>query len=142
VLDTRGPEPLLLCTERMRNEFQWFTLTGDFVKSVYLPGAFISRPVIHGDLLLSGVCFGMMPGDFRPQLKRGFVTILDKNNRVISNPGGRPPHYNDAGQLEVMLQDQPVFLHGHDVCVDDQDDLYVCQWNADHVYPYKLHRIG
>jgi peptidylamidoglycolate lyase len=142
VMDTREKEPLLLCTERMRNEFQWLTLTGEFVKSVYLPGAFMSRPVIHGDLLLSGVCFGMMPGDFRPHLKRGFVTILDHTNRVISNPGGQAPRYNAAGQLEIMMQDQPVFLHGHDVCVDDQDDLYVCQWNADHVYPYKLHRIG
>jgi peptidylamidoglycolate lyase len=142
VFDTREKEPLLLCTERMRNEFQWFTPAGEFVKSVYLPGAFMSRPVIHGDLLFSGVCFGMMPNDFRPKMKRGFVTILDKQNRVISNPGGQKPHYNDAGQLEVMMQDEPVFLHGHDVCVDTQGDLYVCQWNANKVYPDKLHRVS
>ncbi|MDB6016314.1 MAG: repeat protein [Pedosphaera sp.] len=142
VVDTREKEPLLLCTERMRNEFQWFTLAGEFVKSVYLPGAFMSRPVIHGDLLLSGVCFGMMPNDFRPKLNRGFVTILDKDNRAISNPGGQEPHYNDAGRLGVMMQDQPVFQHCHDVCVDDQEDIYVCQWNANNVYPAKLHRVG
>jgi hypothetical protein len=142
VMDTRGKEPLLLCTERMRNEFQWFTLTGEFLKSTYLPGAFMSRPVIHGDLLLSGVCFGMMPNDFRPKRNRGFVTILDKDNRVISNPGGQEPRYNDAGQLGVMLQEQPVFQHCHDVCVDDQGDIYICQWNADNVYPTKLHRAG
>ena len=142
VFDHRESQPLLLCTERMRNEFQWFTPEGEFVKSVYLPGAFMSRPVIHGDLLFSGVCFGMVPNDFRPKLKRGFVTILDKQNRVISNPGGQPPRYNDQGELLVMMQDKPVFTHGHDVCVDDQEDLYVCQWNADHVYPYKLHRVA
>lgn len=28
----------------------------------------------------------------------------------------------------------------HDVCVDNADDLYVCQWNSKNVYPYKLHR--
>lgn len=142
VFDARESRPLLLCTERMRNEFQWFTPEGEFVKSVYLPGAFLSRPVIHGDHLYSGVCFGMVPNDFRPKLKRGFVTILDKQNRVISNPGGQPPRYNDQGELLVMMQDQPVFLHGHDVCVDDAGDLYVCQWNASKVYPYKLHRVG
>ena len=142
VFDFRGPAPLLLCTERMRNEFQWFTPEGEFVKSVYLPGAFLSRPVLKGDLLMAGVCFGMVPHDFRPKMKRGFVTILDRDNRVISNPGGQAPRYTDAGELLVMLQDQPVFLHGHDVCADDEDNLYVCQWNAGKVHPFKLHRVG
>ncbi|MEO6245873.1 MAG: 6-bladed beta-propeller [Opitutaceae bacterium] len=142
VFDSREKTPLLLCTERMRNEFQWFTPEGEFVKSIYLPGAFMSRPVISGDLLISGVCFGMVPNDFRPKLKRGFVTILDCQNRVISNPGGQAPRYNDRGELLLMMQDQPVFLHGHDVCVDDESSLYVCQWNAGKVYPYKLHRVG
>ncbi len=32
--------------------------------------------------------------------------------------------------------------HGHDVCVDDQENLYLCQWNAGKVPPYKLHRIS
>lgn len=141
-IDTRTPEPLLICTERMRNEFQWFTLDGKFVRSVYLPGAFMSRPVISGDLLLSGVCFGMVPNDYRPKLNRGFVTILDKDNRVISNPGGAEPRFDDKGQVLLMMQDKPVIQHGHDVCVDDQQDLYVCQWNANKVYPYKLHRVG
>jgi peptidylamidoglycolate lyase len=142
VMDTREQQPLLVCTERMRNEFQWFTPAGEFVKSVYMPGAFVSRPVIQGDFLYSGVCFGMEPGDFRPKMKRGFVTILDKENRVVANPGGLPPRYTDKGKLEVMMQDQPVFQQCHDVCVDDQGDLYVCQWNAGKVYPYKLHRVS
>ncbi len=142
VFDSREKDPLLLCTERMRNEFQWFTPEGEFVKSVYLPGAFMSRPVISGDLLVSGVCFGMVPNDYRPKMKRGFVTILDRQNRVISNPGGQAPQYNDRGELLVLLQDQPVFLHAHDVCVDDEGSLYVCQWNAGKVYPSKLHPVG
>lgn len=141
-VDTRTPEPLLVCTERMRNEFQWFTLAGEFVRSVYLPGAFVSRPVIAGDLLMSGVCFGMEPGDYRMKLNRGFVTILDRENRVISNPGGHAPAYGADGKLALLLQAQPVFKHCHDVCVDDRGDLYVCQWRADRVYPTKLHREG
>jgi peptidylamidoglycolate lyase len=140
-IDTRTSEPLLLCTERMRNEFQWFTLDGKFVRSVYLPGAFISRPVISGEHLLAGVCFGMIPNDYRPKLNRGFVTILDKDNRVISNPGGTAPKFDDNGQVLLMMQEQAVIQHGHDVCADDQGDLYVCQWNANKVYPYKLHRV-
>jgi DNA-binding beta-propeller fold protein YncE len=37
-IDNRGPEPLLVCTERVRNEFNWFTLAGKHVRGVYLPG--------------------------------------------------------------------------------------------------------
>jgi hypothetical protein len=72
---------------------------------------------------------------------RGFVTILDGEGKVVSNPGGKTPQY-EAGRLKVMLQDQPVFNNCHDVCVDSVGDLYVCQWNSAGVYPYKLRREG
>jgi peptidylamidoglycolate lyase len=138
-IDARGAEPLVVCTARIRNEFHWFTLAGEFVKTVYLPGAYLSRPVIAGRYLYSGICFGMFENDFRMWQGRGFVTILDDQDRVVSNPGGTPPRYKN-GKLGLMLQDQPVFHNCHDVCVDRQGDLYVCQWNSGQVYPYKLHR--
>lgn len=139
-IDTRGLEPLVLCTERIRNEFHWYKLDGTYSHSVYLPGACMSRPVIAGDLLLSGVCFGMKPNDYRMWRDRGFIIILDKDNRLISAPGGHHPKY-EGEQLTLLLQDQPVFRNVHDVCVDDAGDLYGCQWNADQVYPYKLRRV-
>jgi len=138
-IDTRSGEPLLVVTERIRNEFNWFRLDGTHVRGVYLPGAYVSRPVIHGEDLYSGVCFGAKPNDYRMWQGRGFVTILDRNNVVLSNPGGTVPEYEN-GSLKVMLQEQPVFHNCHDVCVDRDGDLYVCQWNSGSVYPYKLHR--
>lgn len=138
-LDTRGEKPLLVVTERVRNEFNWFTLEGEHVRGVYLPGAYVSRPVIHGQHLYSGVCFGAKPDDYRMWQGRGFVTILDETGKVLSNPGGLTPQYEE-GRLKVMLQDKPIFNNCHDVCVDAQSDLYVCQWNSGNVYPYKLHR--
>lgn len=140
-LDTRGKEPLLVCTERLRNEFHWYTLDGKFVRTAYLPGAFVSRPVISGKNLFSGVCFGMKPGDYRMYKDRGFVVVLNDADKVVSCPGGRAPVY-DGEHPQLLLQDQPVFRNAHDVCVDDQGDLYVAQWSADKVYPYKLHREG
>lgn len=140
-IDARGEQPLVMATARIRNEFHWFTLEGEFVKTVYLPGAYMSRPVIVGENVYSGVCFGMFADDYRMWQGRGFVTILDRDNRVISNPGGRKPEYRD-GRLQLMLQDEPVFHNCHDVCVDQRGDLYVCQWNSGKVYPYKLHREG
>ena len=40
----------------------------------------------------------------------------------------------------LMLQEVAVFKHCHDVCVDEEENVYVCQWNADRSYPIKLHR--
>ena len=140
-MDLRGPEPLVLCTERVRNEFHWYSLDGIYLRTVYLPGAFMSRPVINGDLLLSGVCFGMKPGDYRMWRERGFIIILDRENRVVSAPGGHEPVHDDKGQVALLLQNEPVFRNVHDVCVDDAGDLYACQWNADQAYPFKLRRV-
>ncbi len=139
-LDPRGPEPLLVATARIRNEFHWFTLAGEFVRTVYLPGAYISRPVIAGQHLYSGVCFGTFENDYRMWQDRGFVTILDEAGQNVSNPGGRAPVYRD-GKLAQLLQAEPVFQNCHDVCVDTTGDLYVCQWNSGRVYPYKLERV-
>lgn len=140
-LDTRDPNnPTLICTARMKNAFKRFTLEGAYIESIYIPGAFMSRAVLDGDNIYSGVCFGMEKGDYNPKLNKGFVTILDKDNRVVSNPGGTNPHYEN-GKLALVLQDQPVFKHCHDVCVDEDKNLYVCQWNAGGVYPYKLERV-
>ncbi|MCF7567192.1 6-bladed beta-propeller [Sabulilitoribacter arenilitoris] len=140
-LDTRDPNnPTLLCSARMKNAFKRFTLDGKYIETYYLPGAYVSRAVIHGENLYSGVCFGMEEGDYNMKMNKGFVTILNKENKVISNPGGNRPKYKQ-GKLQLMLQDEPIFKHCHDVCVDNDENLYVCQWNAGGVYPYKLHRV-
>ena len=70
-----------------------------------------------------------------------FVTILDGQNRVVSNPGGTSPVYQD-GALQPIYQASSAFEHCHDVCVDSDENLYVCQWRAKQVYPYKLERLG
>ncbi|WEK38157.1 MAG: 6-bladed beta-propeller [Candidatus Pseudobacter hemicellulosilyticus] len=139
-LDTRDPNnPVLLCTDRMKNCFKRFSLDGQYLDSIHLPGAYMSRPVIDGDMVYSGVCFSALQ-HYMLTYNSGFVTILDKHNKVVSNPGGTRPRYKQ-GELELMVQDKPIFKHCHDVCVDDDKNLYICQWNADGVYPYKLERV-
>ncbi len=141
-LDTRGPQPLLVATARIRNEFHWFTLSGEYVRTVYLPGAYLSRPVLAGKYLYSAVCFGMFADDYRMWQNRGFVVILDENDKVVSAPGANQPTYKDS-RLQLLLQSEPAaFRNPHDVCVDRDQNLYVCQWNSGKVYPYKLHREG
>ncbi len=140
-LDTRDPNnPTLICSARIKNSFKRFSLDGKYLETYYIPGAYISRPVIDDDDIYSAVCFGMEKGNYNLMMNKGFITIMNKENRVISNPGGSKPKYRN-GKLDLILQEEPVFKQCHDVCVDDDKNLYVCQWNAGGVYPYKLHRV-
>lgn len=131
--------PTLLCTSRAHNSFKRFTLDGQYLSTIFLPGAFVCRPVIDGTTLYSGVCWSRLKY-LNQTDNSGFVTILDKNNKVVSNPGGTKPVYRD-NVLQLMVQETPVFNHCHDVCVDNDKNLYVCQWNANKTYPVKLERV-
>lgn len=138
-LDDRDPNnPILLITARQQNAFKRFSLDGKYLSTVDLPGAFICRPVIHGENLYFSVLISKLPWDSGT----GFVTILDKNNKVISNPGGNTPRYSN-GKLQQMHQvEKDIFIHPHDVCVDDDLNLYVAQWNSNRTYPIKLERTA
>ncbi|RYY53377.1 MAG: 6-bladed beta-propeller [Chitinophagaceae bacterium] len=140
VVDERdAANPVLLCTDRMKNRFNRWTLDGKYIDSVYLPGIYMSRPVIDDDMVYSGVCWSALRHHMLTY-NSGFVTIMDKNNRVVSNPGGTKPVYR-KGEAGLMVQDKPIFKHCHDVCVDDDKNLYVCQWQAGSTYPVKLIRV-
>jgi hypothetical protein len=44
--------------------------------------------------------------------------------------------------LQSTFQDESkVFNHGHDVCIDEDESIYVCQWNANKTMPVKLTRV-
>ncbi len=131
--------PTLLCTSRTHNAFKRFTLDGQYLSTIFLPGAFVCRPVIDDDNIYAGVCWSRLRYLNRTD-NSGFVTILDRNNKVISNPGGTEPTYVD-NVLQLMVQAEPIFKHCHDVCIDKDKNVYVCQWNAGKTYPIKLERI-
>ncbi len=133
-------EPTLLCTSRAHNSIKRFTLDGQYLETIFLPGAYVCRPVLDDDQVYAGVCWSRLRY-LNQTPNSGFVTILDAENRVVSNPGGTEPTYRNDGELELMVQSDPVFKHCHDVCVDDEKNLYVCQWNAGGTYPIKLHRV-
>ena len=135
-VDTRKEKPDLLVTDRTRNCFKRFSFEGELLEVINLPGACVCRPVISGDHLYAAVLRSPDLGVERS----GFVTILDKNNKVVSNIGGTAPVYEN-GQLKPMAQADKIFAHPHDVCVDDEGNLYVAQWNSDQVYPYKFTRV-
>lgn len=135
-IDTRQPTLTLLITDRTRNCFKRFSMEGKLIEVIALPGACVCRPVIHGDHLYAAV----LRSPSLDAVGTGFVTILDKENKVVSNIGGTMPQYSN-GQLQPMAQAEKIFVHPHDVCVDDEENLYVAQWSSGKVYPYKFTRV-
>jgi peptidylamidoglycolate lyase len=135
-IDTRQEQLTLLITDRTRNCFKRFSMDGKLIEVISLPGACVCRPVIHGDHLYAAV----LRSPNMDAAGTGFVTILDKNNKVVSNIGGTEPIYKDD-KLQPIVQAEKIFVHPHDVCVDDEKNLYVAQWNSGKVYPYKFTRV-
>jgi hypothetical protein len=136
-IDNRSKEqPLLIVTSREQNAFKRYTLDGVYVDTIPLPGAWVCRPVIHGDYLYAAV----LQSSSKLWKQSGFVTILDKTLKVVSNLGGSEPTYT-AGKLEEMYQTATSFQYPHDVCIDTDENLYVAQWNSGKVYPYKLEPV-
>jgi hypothetical protein len=134
-IDRRGGTPTLLVTDRTRNCFKRFSLSGELLGIIRIPGACVCRPVIRGGHLYAAVLRSPVIGNERS----GFVTILDKDDRVVSNIGGTEPVYAD-GQLKPLAQAEKILVHPHDVMVDRDEDLYVAQWASGKVYPYKFNR--
>jgi peptidylamidoglycolate lyase len=136
-IDYRQTTPCLIVTDRNRCCFKRYALDGTYLSTIALPGANVCRPVIHGDYLYAAVLTSGNTGN----ANTGFVAILDKDDRLVSTIGGSTPTYRDGKCLE-SYQTIQLFQHPHDVLVDDDDNLYVCQWNSGHVLPYKFEPYG
>jgi hypothetical protein len=95
---------------------------------------------MNGENIYAGVCWSKDDEGNRLN-NSGFVTILNAENKVISNPGGTEPVYQNGSLKAAKALTTRVFNHGHDVCVDNDQNLYVCQWNANHTSPVKLTRV-
>jgi peptidylamidoglycolate lyase len=133
-IDNRNKNnPCLVVSSRMQNAFKRYTLDGKYMDTIPLPGAWVCRPVINGDYLYAAV----LQSQAQQWKQSGFVIILDKNYQVVSSLGGNLPAYSNNVPGE-MHQTSKVFQYPHDVCIDDEENMYVAQWNSGQVYPYKL----
>ena len=135
-LDTRDPKrPSLLITSRNHNALKRFSLDGKYMSTILIPGAFVCRPVIHGKNVYAAVFRSVT----NQNPESGFFVVLDENDKVVSAPGANEPIYSQ-GVLNPIHQVEKVFMHPHDVLVDDDENVYVAQWNSHKTYPLKLER--
>jgi len=135
-LDTRGgKEPTLLITSRSANSFKRFTLDGNHIETIHLPGCYVCRPVLKNGMLYFAVIVTKDWGSYD-----GMLAVLNKKNEVVSLPGGSIPNYVN-GAFKSPSYDQKTFFNPHDVCIDDDENIYVPQWNSGKTYPLKLTRV-
>jgi hypothetical protein len=127
----------LLVSSRAEQKLKKFSLDGKYLGELDLNGAYVGGPIFKGEHFYAPVCWSHVDGRAP---NSGFITIVDKHNKVVSNPGGTEPKYVD-GKLQKMASNYDVFNHCHSVCVDEDDSLYVGQWNANQAYPIKLERV-
>ncbi len=135
--DNRDSEsPSILITARELNQLKRFTLDGKFIETIAVPGALICRPVIHK----KDIYFAVLRSQNSTKYDSGFILIMNEKNEVVSCPGATKPIY-DGEELQELYQTVRLFQHPHDVCIDDDENMYVAQWNSGKTYPIKLTRI-
>ena len=130
--------PLVWVPSRSENKLKAFTLEGNFVETIDLPGAYGGQLFFRGDKVYTAVCWSKEKGTDKRLSQSGFLLVMDrKTKRVLSAPGGNEPVYID-GELQPLYQTSKTFVHGHDLYVDSEGAIYFGEWNADRRYPAKL----
>lgn len=135
-LDQRNAQtPTLLITAREQQAVKRFSLEGQHLQTISFPGANICRPVIHKEHCYLSV---LKTSDGVGNPDSGFVLIMDQNDQVVSCPGAAFSAHDGEKHFHQNLR---VFKYPHDVCIDQDENIYVAQWNSGNTYPIKLERV-
>ncbi len=133
--DESAPRLLIAMSDKL--EIKRFTLEGQFVDKVRMPGGNPRDVMLWGEV-------AVIPhlGDQWPKDKNapGFVSILNREGRVVSNIGGPEAVYEGQTLLE-MRSDGESFLHPHAVAVDPAGNLFVAQYASPAMPLMKLERV-
>lgn len=137
-VDTRDPQhPCIIIAMSDQQEIKRFTVEGTFIDKIPMPGGNPRDVVIWDE-------HAIVPhlGDQWPKDKNspGFISILDRQWRVVSNIGA-PPAIYETGELQPMGSDGQTFIHPHGVAVDDDGNLYVAQFSSPAAPLLKLERV-
>ena len=119
-LDDRDGIPKLVVADRANRRLQWFDMDGQHLKT---QGGFLFPADIDTQEEL------MLVPDLHAR-----VTLLDRNNQVISHLGEDPTWRaevlsNNFAMRSKRSQWRPGrFVHPHDACFDSEGNIFVVEW--------------
>jgi peptidylamidoglycolate lyase len=133
-----GKKPRLLIAMSDQQYLLPMELDGTLGDTIPLPGGNPRQIRKHGEYFFLAHLADNWP---KNRNSRGYVSILDASYRVLANVGGSAPEYTDEGMLQPMHNTSDVFLHPHDLTVDQEGSIYVAQFASGNTYPIKLERV-
>ena len=135
IIDTRGTgEPEMLIAMSDQQSVKRLSLDGKFIDEINLPGSNPRMIQIVGQHMFVPHLADNWPND---RQSRGFISVLDRNDQIVSNIGAPAPVYLD-GKLQPMHEQGGLFRHPHDLVVSDDGGIYVPQFASGNTYPVKL----
>lgn len=137
-VDTRDSKNLVWITSRNESSLKRYTMDGALVDIIELPGAKPNFVVPFGEFTVIPHLNGNAGNKGQPQ--NGFVSILGPDLKIISNLAAPAPIYAD-GKLNLMGSDTKLFTNPHGLLIDDEESIYIAQWNSGNTYPIKLERV-
>ena len=138
-IDFSNPhEPEIILALSDKNKMKRFSLKGDWLETINLPGSNPRDVVFHRDHIVVPHLGDNWPTD---RNAAGYISILDKNFKVIANLGGKPPKYRN-GKLDTMTHSSHLFHHPHGLCFDSDGNLYVAQFASNSTWPLKFKLVG
>lgn len=135
VIDTRGiGEPEMIIAMSDQQSIKRLSLDGKLIETIHLPGSNPRMIQIIGEHLFVPHLADNWPAD---RNSRGYISVLDRDYRVVSNIGATAPQYVD-GELQPMHEQGGLFQHPHDLVVASDGAIYVPQFASGNTYPIKL----
>lgn len=139
VIDARGPgEVEMIIAMSDQQSIKRLTLDGKLIDEIRLPGSNPRMIQIVGEHLFVPHLADNWPKD---RDSRGYVSVLDRNYRIVSNIGAAAPIYSGSeagGKLQPMHEQGGLFQHPHDLVVAADGAIYVPQFASGNTYPIKL----
>jgi peptidylamidoglycolate lyase len=135
-----GGDNLVWVTSRSEGKLKRFTLEGKFVDELHLPASHPNFIVPFGEYTVIPHLRGNT-GVMDKADKNGFITILGPDRKVISSLGTDPVVYQN-GVPNPMGANSKLFTFPHGLLIDDEQNIYVAQWNSGKTYPIKLERVS
>lgn len=138
MIDMRDGRPTLLIAMSDQQYLLRLDTDGNKLQQVDLPGGNPRQIRRHRGRYYVAHLADNWPKD---RASRGFVSVLDENLRVLSNIAGSAPEYGSDEKLQPMRHTEDVFVHPHDLVMDEEDSIYVAQFASGETYPIKLERV-